>query len=759
MKRPKRGHQELNPSSSPQYSGEAPPKLASFYFLAVVMAATALAFAPSLRCGFVNWDDDVNLLQNLNYRGLNWTHIHWMFTTFYLGPYQPLSWLSYGLDYKLWGMNPFGYHLTNFLLHIINAGLFYLVCILLIERIASYSQRSAPESLPRGAPSGPRANSLAEKARRDLNLQVSAAVAALVFAIHPLRAESVVWVTERRDVLSGLFYLLALLFYLKRALITPEIYGHNAPLVPVPSSGARRRTFGVLSLLCFACALISKAITVSLPIVLIILDLYPLRRLPCDIKKWAARESIGIWLEKIPYFALSLAAGLIGYKAQAAVGAMRVMSEYGTAARISQAFYGLAFYFWKTLWPFGLIPFYQTPAPSMIKPWVWPFWPALLAVLAISSAVVALRRRWPAGLALWAFYAVSLLPVLGIVKFGQYLVADRYSYLSCMGWAVTAGAFLHLALTRSKRRKSYLVGAALLCAGLGYLTWRQAGYWFDSESLWKHAVAVAPLNDFGHNNLGTALQKKGKTDEAIQSFRAALIANPTSMFAHYNLANSLVKQNKIEKAIEHYQAALALDPGYVPALNNFAIVLADKGNIAEALRYFKLSLSRDPQDAETHFLMANALSKQGNMKEAISHYREALRLRSDFMEAYNSLGIILAREGKFSEASKIFSAALRINPNDPYARANLSIVDNDLGAQSSDKGKFDEAIKHYRRALNLNPDNANAHFNLGNALAGKGKLEAAATEYAAALRLKPNFAPAQKNLKILSQRLGKVLKP
>ena len=359
---------------------------------------TFAVFLPALRNGFVNWDDDKNFLTNYLYRGLGWEQLKWMFTTFHTGPYQPLSWITFGLDYIIWGMNPFGYHLTNVLLHSANAAVFYLLCLKLLSK---------------GGSSG----DLKDKA----SLYLSAGFAALFFSIHPLRVESVAWATERRDVLSGLFYILTILLYL-----TPR------------TSGGERASFSrryALPLTVFLLALLSKAIVVTLPAALVILDIFYLKRLPPDPRRWLAREYQQIWLEKAPYFALSLFFGIIGYFGQADAGALISMRKAGPDKRAAQALFSLGLYLWKTLIPLKLVPFYKFSGALSD-------WQPLLggaAALTITAAVVKALWRLPALLAVWAFYLITLSPVLGIVKFGEQAAADRYTYLPCLGFAVLAG--------------------------------------------------------------------------------------------------------------------------------------------------------------------------------------------------------------------------------------------------------------------------------------------------------------------------------
>ncbi|MGH7264514.1 MAG: hypothetical protein ACREMB_06605, partial [Candidatus Rokuibacteriota bacterium] len=358
----------------------APPRGLPTWPVPLALALVAVVpFLPALRGGFV-WDDVANFVGNPDYRGLGWSQITWLATTAYKGHYIPLTWATFGLDYLLWGMTPRGYHLTNLVLHAVNAALFYLLARRLLARGTTLA----------GSP-----------------LTVAAVAAAGFFAVHPLRVESVAWVTERRDVLSGLFFLLAVLAYVAAA----------------DTAGARRRRLLVASIAAYAAALASKSIVMTLPAVLIVLDVYPLRRLPGRLRDWLGPATRALWLEKLPYVLLTLAGAATAYWAQA------IETDLGTypwAARVAVAAYGVWFYVARTAWPVGLSPLYEVPIP--LDPFEPRFVASAVIVVAITGVLVLLRRRWPAGLATWAYYGILLGPVTGlVVRAGFQLAADRYS--------------------------------------------------------------------------------------------------------------------------------------------------------------------------------------------------------------------------------------------------------------------------------------------------------------------------------------------
>src|SRR5881409_3103620 len=445
----------------------------------LIALVTVAAFLPVLQNQFVSWDDDENFLDNPHYRGLGWSPLRWMWTT-HQGHYIPLTWMTLGLDYLLWGMNPVGYHLMSLLLHAANAVAFFFV----VRRI-----------LTRALPS------LSERGHA---LTVSAGFAALVFAIHPLRVESVAWATERRDVLSGLFYLVTILMYLRAC-----------------ERGARGRGSYWLSVAVFVCALLSKSMVVNLPVVLLILDVYPLRRLGGAVGWWSA-PARRVYVEKIPFVLLAAVASAVALMAQLSHDTMVSVVQLSGLGRLAVSVYGLSFYLWKTVAPVNLSPLYELP--PTVNPWAPPFLLSYGLVVAITALVLALRRPLPGLLAAWVAYVVVLLPVLGIFQSGPQIAADRYTYLASLGWAILVSAGV---LSHWRRRPFLFTGlAACVLFGLGILTWNQVQVWRDSEKLWTHALATYPKSSIAENNLGNVRADQSKLAEAIEHYRQALDINP-----------------------------------------------------------------------------------------------------------------------------------------------------------------------------------------------------------------------------------------
>ncbi len=564
----------------------------------VVAGAAFVTFLPALDAGFVNWDDDVLLLENHRWRGLGHPQLEWMFTSGTLGHYHPLTWLSYALDYRLWGgLDPRGFHLTSVVFHALNAVLFYVLALRLL--------RLAKPGRDRG-----RADQVAR--------HVGAALAALLFAVHPLRVESVVWVTERRDVLSVFFLIPCLLCYLRYAT-------------------ARRwaARWYVASLVLLLLSLLSKAWGITVPAVLLVLDCYPLGRLRWGWRRLVSGSARRAYLDKIPFALLAAWAALVAAKAQAYGEVMKPLDVYGLPERIAQSFYGLAFYIVKTLMPSGLLPIYELPVH--MSPFEARFVAAAAGVVVLTAVLIALARRWPAGLALWACYCFALSPVLGIVQSGPQLVADRYSYISCMTWALLAGAVLTSCLkprvdgrVRHKVAVSAgMVGAVVLVVLAG-LTWGQTQVWRTSRTLWEHTLAVNPDSWTAQHNLGAVCRSEDDLDGALQHYRAALALKDDVAEAWCNIGLILAGQGNAAEAAKHMRQARTLAADNTTVLRQVAGVLLRLGHTREALDVYEELVTLVPEDPLVHMGLAGCFRRMGQLPRAIPHLEKAVELIEHF---------------------------------------------------------------------------------------------------------------------------------
>ena len=361
----------------------------------LIVGAVLISFFPTLNNGFVDWDDTGMFTENFKYRGFSLAHVSWMFTTFHYGHYHPLTWLTLGLDYQLWGMNPKGYHLTSLLFHAASGVACYFLITALVGRQPAFSRFA-----------------------QSLGFRLCCASGALFFALHPLRVESVAWATERRDVVSGLFYILTLLAYVRMS----------------EKDSMRRRRWLVLALFFFTCSFLSKAWAITLPVVLLVLDVYPLRRIGAGEQFAASCQKV--LLEKIPFVLIAVVFAWIAWLAQER-WSIRAES-FGVVQRLMSAAYSLCFYPLKTAVPVGLSPLYVLdPVFIATKP---KYVLTALAVPAIAVVLVLMRRRWPWALAAGVCYAIIVSPVLGLAQSGEQIAADRYAYLSCLPFAILIAA-------------------------------------------------------------------------------------------------------------------------------------------------------------------------------------------------------------------------------------------------------------------------------------------------------------------------------
>jgi tetratricopeptide (TPR) repeat protein len=623
----------------------------------VLAAITFAVFGQTLADEFVDYDDNLYVYANpVVLKGLTLKGAAWAFTYGKIGHWHPLTWLTHMADCQAYGLWAGGHHLTNVALHAAAAVLLFL-------------------------------------ALREMtgNLWRSAFVAA-VFAIHPLRVESVAWISERKDVLSGVFFMLTLWAYARYA--------------RQPSRGR----YAAVAL-AYGLGLLCKNTLVTLPFVLLLLDWWPLHRIQLEGAGGARLVALfgGLVREKIPLFLLSVGSCVATFLVPEKLPDSQ---RFPFLERIANAVVSYGVYLRQMVFPAGLaIPYFYTPHGL-------PFWEVALAFVlltSISMGALACWRKRPYLLLGWLWYLGMLVPTIGIVQISYYVHADRYTYLPGIGlvlagtWAVgdwSAGW---------KHRRAVLGGLmAAVIGGFMVCAWIQTGYWKNNETLWTHVLACTKNNEVAYSNLGAAILQKGRTDEAIHLEQQALQINPHYEFPHFNLGNALLQKGKVDEAIYHFMYALHIDPDYAEAHTGLGSALLHKGKVEEAAGHFQKALQINPDDTLAHCNLAAILFKQGRVDEAITHYQYALQ----------------------------------INPNYPQAHYNLGNI-------LLDKGRVDDAITQYRYALQIKPDYAQAQVNLGGALLQKGRVDDAITQFQKALAINPGLVAAQNNLRkalLLKQR-------
>ena len=650
-----------------------------FFLCVLLFAATLAVYGQVAWHDFVNIDDDVYVYENPRVRaGLTWDGVTWAFTTMDESNWHPLTWLSHMLDCQLFGLNAGFHHLVNVLLHILNSVLLYL----LLKSMTDAPWRSA--------------------------------MVAALFALHPLHVESVAWVSERKDVLSTLFFILTL-----------WAYGQYAAHPSLPRYGL---VFG-----CLALGLMAKTMLVTVPFVLLLLDYWPLERL-----KEGDQGSSVSWLivEKVPLFALVALSSVVTFIAQQRGGAMPSIHAVPLGSRIENALVSYIAYIGKMLWPARLaIPYpYRDTEPAI--QWVG----AAVVLAGITVFLIWIGRRWRYLATGWLWYMGTLVPVIGLVQVGEQAMADRYTYVPLIGLFVIAvwGA---VDLVGGWRRGwiSLTASASVVIIGCMAGTWFQVGHWQNSLTLFERAARVTEGSALIHNNLGLALKDRGRREEAIRHFEEALRIDPGYARAHSNLGVALMEQGKREEAIRHCEQAIRIDPTLPKSHLNLGFVMEQQGKWSEAISHFREVLRLDPENADALYNLGNTLMAQGKQEEAIAYYQEALRIDPQYAQVHGNLGVALMEQGKPHEALIHFREEVRIDPRSDRGHHNLGIA-------LIQQGKLDEAVACFREVVRLNPEHPEAQLSLALALAGQGRLEEAIPHYEGAIRLGPDDPRPYNNL-------------
>jgi tetratricopeptide (TPR) repeat protein len=628
--------------------------------LAVLLAVgSAAVYAGTLSHGFVDLDDGHFVQDNPFVReGLSARSVRWAFTahlTFdawpYLDYWQPVTVLSRLLDVELFGMDPRGHHLVNVLLQALNAALLFLV----LESMT----RPASDSMGAGA-----------------SYWRSAFVAAF-WTFHPLRVESVAWITERKDMLAGLFWMSTLAAYV----------GY------VRRPGLSRLVVVALS---FMLGLMSKPFLVTLPFVLLLLDFWPLQRIG-PWNRW--RGAPRLVAEKVPLFALTAAAVVIGIRAQARADFLTTLASEPLSARVAGATVDYVRYLLKLLWPYPM----ALPQPDS------PAWPARIVVAsgvllaAVTAFVFAQARRRPYLPVGWLWFLGVLVPVIGLVQPGRIPLTDRYTYLPHIGLAIMLGWGIPEALPATLRgaRRLGPVAAIVLAAAMT-ASIVQARHWRDSVTLFEHAIAVTKDNYSAHYNLGSVLAAQGRTAESIAHLDRAKAIRPGPV--ENDLGTMLAAQGRLDEALVHFREAVRLEPRSADARNNLGVLLARQGKAAEARREYEEALRYRPRHADASYNLARLEAAEGRVDHALVRLGSALEANPALDGAYFLRGNLLAAAGRFEDAEAAFRSALRLRPGS-------ADIHNNLGRLLALQGRAAEAMAEYDAALRLDRDHALARAN------------------------------------------------
>ena len=635
-----------------------------------------LVFGQAVHFTFVNYDDNAYVYENPAVMGgLSWNGVKWAFTHTVALNWHPLTMLSHMLDCQLYGLNAGGHHLTNILLHTASV----IVLFLVLQQMTDKLWRSA--------------------------------MVAAVFAIHPLHVESVAWVAERKDVLSGLFFMLTLWAYAR--------YARR------PFSLGRYLWVVVL----FTLGLLSKPMLVTLPFVLLLLDYWPLGRFQLTTFRGTFRALRPLLLEKIPLFLLSAVLSIATFIAQK--NFRMTLENLPLASRFSNAIVSYGIYVWEMIWPQNLAVFYP-PMPAM------PIWQIVIAsalLLIITAMAIWLARRRAYVLVGWLWYLGMLVPVIGLVQVGSQSHADRYTYLPQIGlYVLLIWGAADLCARWRHRRMALGAVSMMILVGLIFCARAQTSYWQNSESLWTHSLACTPDNALAENNLGDVLSRMGREDEAMIHLQRAVQINPRFAKAYFNLGNLSLQRGRNDEAMGYFQQALQIDPRYAEAHNNLGYALYSTGHQDEAMAQFQQALQIDPDDTVAHNDLGSALLSMGRDDEAIVQFRQVLQINPDDTDAHLNLGKALIRMGQEGEAMAYYKRALQINPRSLNIQNDLAwvlatvspaalrdgpravelaeqanqnsgggdpIILRTLAAAYAEAGRFDDAVRTAQKAIVL----------------------------------------------------------
>ena len=659
-----------------------------------------VAFGQTTHNDFVNYDDGDYVYENpIVIKGLTIRGILWAFTHAHAANWHPLTTLSHMLDVQLYGLNPWGHHLTNIVLHAAAAVLLFLALRELTSGAAVaalYERRDQTRSAV---------------IDRRYSFWASAFVAAL-FAIHPLRVESVAWISERKDVLSGVFFALTLLAYASYARSERQIGRDAALRGPV---GAARRPY-LATILFFALGLMCKPTLVTLPFVLLLLDYWPLGRWQASSRgqKLEVRSQVslvsnqtsafqhfsvsafpGLVVEKIPLFALSAASCVITIIAQRQ--ALEPNLNLDLLQRINNAAVSYVIYLGQFIYPVHLTASYPYEHITIVEAIF-----AMGLLILISVIFFLVRKRYPFLITGWLWYLGMLVPMIGLVQVGLQPRADRYTYLSQIGLYLLIACSAAVVAKRSRLSKPVIVAAGLGAVIAFIFTARtQVAYWRDSEALWRHAIETAPANYIAYNDLGTLLLHRHQPEAAVVELIKAIQIKPDFENAYVSAGSAYMLMGRIDDAVGYYLKALQIHPDSAEDWSNLATALLKQGKNDEAIADYKKAVALKPDSAEMQYNLGRALADNSEWAEAITSYRVAIRLRPGDSRSHNNLAIALIRTGMSDEAVAELRQAIQVNPNYPDAHYNFGCVLVSLGRK-------DEAVAQFAEALRLRPDYSDA---------------------------------------------------
>jgi len=600
-------------------------------------------YSPVRNFAFVSFDDPIYVKENPHIvDGLSWQGSGWALTTGYASNWHPLTWLSHMVDVQMFGLNPGPQHIINVTLHTANSLLLFGLLYTMTAAIV---------------PSG---------------------FVAALFAVHPLHVESVAWISERKDVLSTLFLMLTIWAY--------AAYARES-----------RKSRYLLVMFLFALGLMSKPMLVTLPFVLLLLDIWPLSRLPLD--KLSASTVIALVREKVPLVTMAMASSVVTFVGQQRGGAVAGLDATPVTLRIANALASYVVYLAKMAWPTKLAALY--PFPRVIP--AWQTTASLMLLLIISIIVCRASRQHPYAFVGWFWYVGTLIPVIGLVQVGIQSRADRYTYVPFIGlFIILVWGVRDLVRAHQTRANAAAAAAMFLVLAFAIVARNQVEFWRNSLTLWKHTIETTSQNYRAQSALADEFWESKNANDAITHYLEALRIEPRYAEAHNKLGVALAAQGNLTQAIAHYREAVHFKPTLQEAHDNLGNAMASLGKLDEAVAHYNDALRLNPDDVQAHNGLGSVLDDQNKVNEAMAEYREALRVKPDFAEAHNNIAAALARANKFDDAIEEMLQALRIKPDDADFHYNLAML-------LQHQGRMDEARNHFETALKLRPD----HFSAG----------------------------------------------
>ncbi len=641
------------------------------WFLAVTVGlVSAFAFLPAATNRWVIFDDDLNFTENVFYRGFGWRQIVWAWTSYRVGVYQPLAWMLLEVQYVFCGLDPRAYHVVSIAFHAAVAIALFFLLNALLNRLTGDDSPERPSTR-----------------------QAASALAALLFAVHPLRTEVVAWASCQPYLPATFCSILAVIAYLNAFSAT----GFKRPLWSFAAFGL------------WVAAVLCKAIAITLPVVLVLLDFYPLRRRAPATS--LVHSAFRFCVEKTHFFLVACLFIATTALAKMSNDSVSSLEEFGLLKRLLQTCYGVVFYLARTLWPSGLRAYYPLPVGNDFSAPIFLLCPLIVLVLSIGALIM--RNRYPGLQAAWLSYLVILAPNAGLMRIGNQLAADRYSYLSVLGLVAVLAHVLEQQLRRHDgRARAIVIVCLVLIAGEIALSWQQCKTWSSTERLWANALVNGGAKSAAvHGNLGMTLADRGALDQAMAHYQEALRLKPSYASAHNLMGVALEKRGRLQEAMDEYAMAVRFQPKYPEAHNNLGSALARSGRLSEAISHFQMAIDQRPDYSLAHRNMGLALLKVGNTQRAFQQFADAVRFAPEDAKSRQFLGRTLAELGQIDEAARILAEAVRLAPSAPD-------VHHDLGMILAELGRRNEAASQFREVLRLRPDHPSARQELDAVLKG-----------------------------------------